>query len=235
MSAIGNPVFTQWTDLVNNNDLMSFTYTGTNSGTGEALIYVETTLWDQWTTYENPTVDEVVELQYATGNYNGYARAFRITTELVADYPAGDKIGACFYRMDKYISCVAWESDGAGTYTPTSYRAYHYDQSDHDPLGRDVTTYSAIGAREFEGIDEKWLTSHDGFTSFSGWLYQTRETESGAMRFTGTCNNCSIYVVENETAVGTLQAVTMLTDWMSAISGLTMASIALLSTSLLAF
>ena len=98
-----------------------------------------------------------------------------------------------------------------------------------------MTTYSEIGVREFEGIDENWLTSHDGFTSFSGWLYTTKDTESGAMRFTGTCNNCSIYVVENETAVGTLQAVTMTTDWMLAISGLTFASIAVLSTSLLAF
>ena len=57
MSAIGNPVFSAWTDLVNNNDLMEFTYTGTNSGSGEALVYVETTLWDQWITIETPTVD----------------------------------------------------------------------------------------------------------------------------------------------------------------------------------
>ena len=157
MASLPNPTFTSWDTLATNADKMEFTYTGTNPSTMEALVYVETDLWDSWVGIADPTVDELVEIAFIEDEYDGYARAFRITTQMTADYATGEMIGACWYRLDQYISCAAWASDdGAGAYTATSYRAYHSDQDNYDPTGVLVTSYSDIVARDYEGLEENW-------------------------------------------------------------------------------
>ena len=123
--------FSDWALIENYTYMMSFpTATAT---TGQALIYTENEEFDLWIADVKRINDINLTAAWWSGTLDGYAAAFRLTTNLSADLAADEYIGLCWYKTDEYLSCSSWRSDGAGIYYASSWLEDVSSVAPYDP------------------------------------------------------------------------------------------------------
>ena len=116
---LGNPTFTAWTTLTNDNNVMTFSHSEISAG--KALLYLEDTNWTDWTAPSTPTADQQADIDTILATYDGYVRSVEITTNMSTDFGDGEWFGACFYKYPEALSCIAYQY----TLATTTYTAFH--------------------------------------------------------------------------------------------------------------
>ena len=122
-------------------------------------------------------------------------------------------------------------------YIPNSCYKNLYGSNKGSIVGLYATSDTSICASvqtDYEGIELNWKVEGASATGFQAWLYQPKysQSESGNRRYGGRDNNSEILAIKND---GSLEAVTMNTDWMSAVNGIAFAATAIAATTMLAF
>ena len=143
----------------------------------------------------------------------------------------------CWVIEGATISCCTWTSDGAGNYTSQSWSDVTLkdaeDAAVYDPTGQNISTLTEILPVDYQGIDNYWKASNDGYSSFEAYMYQYQYDHYNVQnhfRFSGECTDCALYLVAGTDYNGDIEAVTLETDWMSAVSGIASTAVLALAT-----
>ena len=91
-----------------------------------------------------------------------------------------------------------------------------------------------VGGVSYPGFDNYYKTSHTTWESMEAYIYQPKYSQSSSTeyRWGGKDSSSLILYIGRD---GTIEPVSMTTDWQSAVSGITFAITAIAATTMLAF